>query len=126
LEDWQQNHPNEDVGQLIYIQTEEPAETEWTIYKQKQYVPCWYRQVVNDVVTEQVVNNVVTEQVVNNVVTEQVVNNVVTEQVVNNVVTEQVVNNVVTEQVVNNVVTALLQLYKGKLLFTQGNLVSVQ
>jgi hypothetical protein len=90
LEDWQQNHPNEDVGQLIYIQTEEPAETEWTIYKQKQYVPCWYRQVVNDVVTEQVVNNVVTEQVV------------------------------------NNVVTALLQLYKGKLLFTQGNLVSVQ
>ena len=28
LEDWQQNHPNEGVEQLIYIQTEEPAEAE--------------------------------------------------------------------------------------------------
>ena len=28
LEDWQQNHPNESVEQLIYIQTEEPSETE--------------------------------------------------------------------------------------------------
>ena len=28
LEDWQRNHPNESVEQLIYIQTEEPSEAE--------------------------------------------------------------------------------------------------